>query len=99
VEIEEKIFEVVNHLNRGAALIDSPQEREQVAAFTLSAGKRAKASTAYATALAHFTAACALLALESWAQQDAMTCASSLVQLISQQRVYFEISCTVSLLG
>jgi predicted ATPase/signal transduction histidine kinase/GAF domain-containing protein len=72
-QIEQNIFEVVNHFNRGAALIDSLEEREQVAAFNLTAGKRAKASTAYATALAHFTAGRAFLAPESWVQQYAMT--------------------------
>ena len=50
-ELEEKIFEIVNQLDRGAALIDTPEEREQVAELNLMAGKRAKASTAYASAL------------------------------------------------
>jgi serine/threonine protein kinase len=44
---EEAIFEIVNHFNRGAALITSRDEREQLAELNLSAGKRAKASTAY----------------------------------------------------
>ena len=59
---EEKIFEIVNQLNRGAALIDSPQERAQVAELDLAAGKRARASTAFASALAYFSAGQALLA-------------------------------------
>src|SRR5216684_3726145 len=32
-EIEEKIFEIVNHLNRGSHLITSGEERERVAAL------------------------------------------------------------------
>ncbi len=39
---EEAIFEIVNQLNRGAALITSRDEREQLAELNLIAGKRAK---------------------------------------------------------
>ena len=39
---EEAIFEIVNQLNRGAALITSGDEREQLAELNLIAGKRAK---------------------------------------------------------
>src|SRR5262249_43169119 len=42
---ENAIFEIVNQLNRAAALISSRAEREQLAEFNLMAGKRAKAST------------------------------------------------------
>ena len=59
---EEAIFEIVNQLNRGAALITSRDEREQLAEFNLIAGQRAKASTAYASALKYLVAGAALLA-------------------------------------
>jgi PAS domain S-box-containing protein len=65
-EIEEKIFEIVNQLDRGAALITAPDEREQLAELNLIAGKRAKASTAYASALTYLGAGAALLAEDSW---------------------------------
>ena len=58
---EEVIFEIVNQLNRGAALITAREEREQLAELNLLAGKRAKASTAYASALTYLTAGAALL--------------------------------------
>ena len=63
---EDAIFEIVNHLNRGAALISEPEERDQLADLNLIAGKRAKASTAYASALAYFTAGAAFLPEDSW---------------------------------
>src|SRR5260370_30014466 len=43
---EEAIFDIVNQLNRGTALITSQDEREQLAEFNLLAGRRAKASAA-----------------------------------------------------
>jgi predicted ATPase len=63
---EEAIFEIVNQLNRGAALITARDEREQLAELNLIAGKRAKASTAYASALTYLVAGAALLAEDSW---------------------------------
>src|SRR5262249_8789490 len=65
-EREEAIFEIVNQLNRGAALITRQEEREQLAELDLMAGKRAKGSTAYASALTYFNAGAALLAEDSW---------------------------------
>ena len=65
-ELEENIFEIVNQFDRGAALITTPEEREQVAELNLMAGKRAKASTAYASALHYFAAGRALLAEDGW---------------------------------
>ena len=58
---EEAIFEIVNQLNRGAALITSQEEREQLAELNLIAGKRAKTSTAYTSALNYLIAGAALL--------------------------------------
>src|SRR5882724_10642010 len=63
---EEAIFEIVNQLNRGAALIAAREEQEQLAAFNLIAGKRAKGSTAYASALTYLTAGAALLVEDCW---------------------------------
>src|SRR6516225_6820149 len=57
---DEAVFEIVNQLNRGAPLITSQDEREQLAELNLAAGKRAKASSAYASALTYFTAGTAL---------------------------------------
>ncbi|SIO65520.1 PAS domain S-box-containing protein [Bradyrhizobium erythrophlei] len=65
-EIEEKIFEIVNQLNRGSRLIASVKECARVAELNLIAGRRAKLSTAYASALSYLATGRALLAEESW---------------------------------
>jgi predicted ATPase len=63
---DEAIFDIVNQLNRGAHLIASVDEREQVAALNLVASRRAKASTAYDAALKYLRAGSALLSEETW---------------------------------
>jgi PAS domain S-box-containing protein len=75
---EEAIFEIVNQLNRGAALITSRDEREQLAEFNLLAGQRAKATTAYASALTYLSAGAALLPEDSWERRHGLTFALEL---------------------
>jgi PAS domain S-box-containing protein len=75
---EEAIFEIVNQLNRGAVLIDSRDEREQLAELNLMAGKRAKASTAYTSALKYFVAGAALLADDRWERRHELSFALEL---------------------
>ena len=75
---EEAIFEIVNQLNRGAALITSQDEREQLAELNLIAGKRAKASTAYASALNYLIAGAALLADDCWERRHELAFALEL---------------------
>src|SRR4051812_18889405 len=64
--LEEGIFEIVNQLNRGSHLVTSTEERERVAELNFIAGKRAKISTAYASALRLLAAGRALLTEETW---------------------------------
>ncbi|MER9511815.1 AAA family ATPase [Mesorhizobium sp. M0460] len=78
VKREEAIFEIVNQLNRGAALINSKDERERLAELNLIAGKRAKASTAYASALIYLAGGAALLAEDSWTRLPELTFALEL---------------------
>jgi PAS domain S-box-containing protein len=75
---EEAIFDIVNQLNRGAALITSQDEREQLAELNLLAGRRAKASAAYASALTYLIAGAALLAEDSWECRHELTFALEL---------------------
>src|SRR5215475_5036948 len=69
---DESIFEIVNQFNRGASLIISRDEREQLAELNLAAGKRAKTSSAYASALTYFTAGAALLPKDAWEHRQGL---------------------------
>jgi predicted ATPase len=63
---EEAIFEIVSQLNRGTALLIERDEKAQVAALDLRAGRKAKASAAHASACAYFSAGMALLDETDW---------------------------------
>ncbi|MFM0175782.1 AAA family ATPase [Paraburkholderia sediminicola] len=72
-ELADHLFDVANQFNRGAALIKAQEERERVAELNLSAGMRAKAATAYASALAYFTAGDALVTEDGTNRHGALT--------------------------
>ncbi|WP_438031960.1 AAA family ATPase [Sorangium sp. So ce204] len=75
-EREDTLFEIVGHLNRGAALLRSRAERDELAALNLRAGRKAEAAAAYESAAALFAAGMALLAdepQERWETQYALT--------------------------
>ena len=63
---DEKLFDVAHHLNIGRDLIADESERLVLARINLSAGKRAKSSTAYEAALAYLKAGLSLLREERW---------------------------------
>ncbi|MBV9297801.1 MAG: serine/threonine-protein kinase PknK, partial [Verrucomicrobia bacterium] len=65
-ERAENIFDVANQLNRGAALISDPTEKQRVAELNLRAGKKAKASMAYDAASTYLSVGGALLDPEEW---------------------------------
>jgi len=79
-ELQDKIFDIVNQFNRGTTSIRSHQEREQVANLNLLAGRRAKASAAYASALMYLAAGRALLADDCWELQYRLTFDLELLQ-------------------
>jgi predicted ATPase/signal transduction histidine kinase len=64
--LEESIFEIVNQLDRGAHLVTSIAQRERIGQLNLIAGRRAKISTAYASALKYLHAGRELLTLDTW---------------------------------
>ncbi|WP_437765986.1 AAA family ATPase [Sorangium sp. So ce281] len=79
-EREDTLFEIVGHLNRGATLLRSRPERDELAALNLRAGRKAKAAAAFQSAAALFAAGMALLAdepQERWETQYALTHALS----------------------
>ena len=59
------VFDVANQLNRGAARLIDPNEKALAATIDLRAGRKAKASAAYASACSYFTAGMAL-----WDESD-----------------------------
>ena len=77
-ERDEAIFEIVGQLNRGAALITDQAEREQLAQFNLIAGQRAKASTAYASALNYLSTGMQLLDEDCWTRRHELIFALAL---------------------
>ncbi|AUX39628.1 protein kinase [Sorangium cellulosum] len=77
-ERDEALFDIVGHLNRGAALLRSRAERDELAALNLRAGRRAKAAAAYESAAALFAAGMALLAEDRWEAQYELAYALSL---------------------
>ena len=65
-ELAEHLFDVANHFNRGATLLVDRDEKAQVATIDLRAGRKAKASTAYASACVYLVAGMALLDESDW---------------------------------
>ncbi|MFL9912933.1 ATP-binding protein [Paraburkholderia sp. RL17-337-BIB-A] len=68
-ELAEHVFDVANQFNRGAARLVDRDEKARVAAIDLRAGRRAKASAAYASARLYLAAGMALLDETYWASQ------------------------------
>jgi predicted ATPase len=69
----DDLFDVVNHLNYGRALVTDPAERLRLTELNLAAGRRAKASAAYPSALTYFTVGTELLPANAWEQGYELT--------------------------
>jgi predicted ATPase len=65
-DLAEHLFDVANQLNRGAALLVDRDEKAQVATIELRAGRKANASTAYASACTYLSTGMTLLGREGW---------------------------------
>ncbi len=72
-EQEEKLFDIVGHLNLGQELITQPSDRQELAQLNLVTGQKAKTSTAYAAAMIYLQTAMGLLATDCWQNQYQLT--------------------------
>lgn len=63
---DEQLFTIVGHLNKGVSLLNNQQERDELAALNLAAGRKAKDSAAYIIAKDYLLTAITLLGVERW---------------------------------
>jgi predicted ATPase len=68
-DLAERLFDVANQFNRGAALLVDQDEKVQAATINLRAGRKAKASAACASACAYLEIGMALLNERDWGSQ------------------------------
>ena len=68
-QIEENIFDIVNHLNIGVELITRLAEKVKLAQLNLIAASKAKAATAYEPSLKYLKLGLGLLPEDSWIHQ------------------------------
>ena len=61
-----RVFDVVNQLNLGRSLLTHPKERERLAFANLSAGQKARRTSAYDAALDYLTIGIELLPVDAW---------------------------------
>ncbi|MFN6564972.1 MAG: AAA family ATPase [Nostoc sp. ChiSLP01] len=73
LELEEKLFDIVGHLNLGIELITQPEERQALAKLNLQAGVKARNSTAYAAARVYLQTGIELLQTNCWQHQYELT--------------------------
>ncbi len=72
-ERKENIFALVNQLNYGIDLLQSETEIYELASLNLIAGQKAKAATAYESAIKYLNVGLELLTEESWDSQYELT--------------------------
>ncbi|MEH2072103.1 MAG: PAS domain S-box protein [Nostoc sp.] len=71
----ERLFEIVDHLDRGIELVTAQPERTEIARLNLMAGQKAKSATAYEAALQYFNTGLKLLNSDSWQSEYDLTLA------------------------
>lgn len=95
-----RILDIVNHLNQAIELIDGRQERDELAALNLEAGRKAKASAAYGSVLKYLKTGIGLLGQEGWERQyelalhlysDAAEAACLIAEFAEMERLIAEV--------
>jgi PAS domain S-box-containing protein len=66
---EERLFDILNHLNPARDLVTLQTDRDTLAELNLNAGRKAKASAAYEMAFEYLKMGLGLLDLDSWRDQ------------------------------
>src|SRR5262249_40435012 len=74
-EREQRLIDIVGHLNQGRRLIDDPGERKELACLNLAAGIRSQRASAYGTALSYLCIGLDLLPADRWATEYDLTMA------------------------
>lgn len=74
-ELKDKLFYIVDQFNAGTECITDQKEKEGLARLNLEAGKKAKASAAYSTALKYIKTGMDLLGESCWEKQYNLTLA------------------------
>jgi predicted ATPase len=69
---DDRLFEIVNHLNVGRVLLSGPDERLALARLNLRAGRQAKASAAYRAAVDYLNTGIACCEESHWASEYAL---------------------------
>ncbi len=72
-ELEDRVFEVVSHLNGCIALLDDSKERRRLVELNLLAGRKALDSTAYQGAQEYLEVATSLLPEDAWSEDNELT--------------------------
>lgn len=94
-ELENRVFDIVTHLNLSLELIQEEQEVRELAELNYIAGKKAKASSAFVSALSHFRLAIQLFGKQLWQREpqkaldlyiDAMETAYSCAEYSEMER-------------
>lgn len=65
-EFDEKIMDIVGHLNEGRSLVTDPKEQEEIAELNLQAGIKAKQSSAYLAALEYLKISFEIVKEQAW---------------------------------
>ncbi len=68
-EQDERLFDIVNHLNFGKSLINDKREQEKLAQLNLAAGQKATSAAAYQAAIEYLETGINLLEKDAWVNQ------------------------------